>query len=153
MLPTLTRKQKNFVQGYLETGNATLATRRSYGACNDQTARAIGSENLRKPLIRQTIQQALEAAGLTTEHIASKISELVNAKKIITVATKGKITMAKEELDTHAVKAGLEFTLKIKQKDLDSSINTQDKNTDFSTLSDKELEMLVYEEQLRIIET
>lgn len=110
----LTLKQKSFVKDYLQTGNASLAVQKNYNVKDNATARTIGSENLTKPNIKESIQEALETQGLTDTHLASKVAELVNAKKRITVLHKGEVEMIKEEIDTYAVKSGLEFAFKLK---------------------------------------
>ncbi|TSC67411.1 MAG: hypothetical protein G01um101466_712, partial [Parcubacteria group bacterium Gr01-1014_66] len=98
----------------IKTGNATLAAKQNYCVINDATARSVGSENLTKPNIQRSIQEALELYGLTNEHIASKIAELVNAQKRITVWRNGEVEIIKEEIDVSAVKAGLEFVLRFR---------------------------------------
>ena len=113
----LTLKQQGFVKDYLETGNASLAVRNNYNTQDDATARAIGSENLTKHNIQRSIKEALEARGLSNDHLASKVAELVNAQKITRIIRKGEIELVREELDTQAVKTGLEFAFKLKNID------------------------------------
>lgn len=112
----LTRKQQGFVRDYISTGNATLAVRRNYSIKNDSTVRAIGSENLAKPNIRRSIQEALEASGITNELLAQRIAELVNAQSKVTYLKHGEVEMIREVMDSQAVKAGLEFAFKFKEK-------------------------------------
>lgn len=114
MLRKLTLKQNNFTQKYLETGNATEAAMEAYTPQNRATASVIGHENLRKPKIRATIQEALESEGLTNEHLAKKIAELVNAQKRLTIVKNGQVEAISERIDTPSVKAGLEFALKLR---------------------------------------
>ena len=114
----LTMKQRKFIEKYIATGNAFLAAKKSYKVNSDATARAMGSENLTKPNIQKAIQDALEANGLTNEHLARKVAELVNAQKKVFIFQKGKTTVVREELDTQAIKAGLEFAFKLKEKNL-----------------------------------
>ncbi len=114
----LTTKQRKFVRGYLDTGNASLAVKNSYKIKNDATARAIGSENLTKPNIQQTIMEALDAQGLTNNHLAGKVAELVNAQRKITILRNGELEAVEEKIDTSAVKAGLEFAFKLKEPTL-----------------------------------
>jgi len=65
MEETLTLKQKNFADVYLDTGNATEAADRVYKPKNRATARAIGSENLTKPNIRAYLdEKAGDAAAM-----------------------------------------------------------------------------------------
>jgi phage terminase small subunit len=115
MVRKLTTKQRKFVQGYLATGNASLAAKNSYDVKSDATARVIGSENLTKPNIQATILEALDAQGLTNEHLATKVAELVNAQRKVTVVRSGELEAVEERIDTQAVKAGLEFAFKLKE--------------------------------------
>jgi len=112
---TLTYKQHKFTEKYLETGNATEAAMQIYKPKKRATARAIGSENLTKPNIQSTILEALEAQGLTNEHLAGKVAELVNAQRKITILRNGELEAVEEKIDTPAVKAGLEFAFKLKE--------------------------------------
>lgn len=67
----LTLKQEGFVKDYLETGNATRAVLNNYdisteGKTKEQienTAAAIGSENLRKAKIQEYLQSRAEKAA------------------------------------------------------------------------------------------
>ena len=114
MANTLTKKQSGFVSDYLATGNGALAVKKNYDVQDNATARSIASENLTKPNIQQSLHEAMEAAGLSNTHLASKIAELVNAQKRTPILRHGAVEMIREEMDTTAVKAGLEFALRFK---------------------------------------
>jgi len=77
---SLTPKQAKFVMEYLTDGNATQAAIRA--GYSEKTAQRIGSENLSKPLIKQTIQekQAHRAKRtlLDKDHIVSNLMTLVD---------------------------------------------------------------------------
>lgn len=83
----LTPKQRRFVKYYLETDNATKAViKAGYdlggkhgGNDPDNTARAIGSENLAKPAIRQAIDNAMIRQKITPEYVLSGISNLAES--------------------------------------------------------------------------
>ena len=60
MANRLTKKQKGFVKDYLETGIAGLAAERNYDVKDNDSARAIGSENLTKPNIIALIENHAE---------------------------------------------------------------------------------------------
>jgi len=122
------------VKGYLDTGNASLAVKNSYEVKDDATARSIGSENLTKPNIQLTILEALDAQGLTSNHLASKVAELVNAQRRTTVIRNGEVEIIQERIDVPAVKAGLEFVFKLKE-----SVLQNESNVSF-TLSKEDLE-------------
>ena len=100
----LTPKQQKFTNIVLkqikETGetNLTKAALQSYDTTDYGTARMIGSENLTKPTIKQTIQEALESVGLTSHAIADNLKHFANARpeKISAdVALKGNIELLK----------------------------------------------------------
>ncbi len=130
----LTAKQAKFAKEYLDTGNATEAAMQVYKPKKRATARAIGSENLTKPNIQRTINEALEAQGLTNEHLAGKVAELVNAQRKIKILRNGELEAIEERMDTPAVKAGLEFAFKLKEpamkQDTDITIKWADASTE-----------------------
>jgi len=121
---TLTLKQRKFTNKYLETGNTTEAAMQVYKPKKRATARAIGSENLTKPNIQRTILEAFEAQGLTNEHLAGKVAELVNAQRKVTILRNGELEAVEEKIDTPAVKAGLEFAFKLKEPTLKRETDT-----------------------------
>jgi len=59
----LTYKQKAFVSEFVKTRNATASAMSSYSVKNRSVARQIGSENLAKPYIRQSIDTLLQTSG------------------------------------------------------------------------------------------
>ncbi len=74
----MTPKQQRFVAEYLIDLNATQAAiRAGYSA---KTAQAIGSENLRKPLVAEAIEegkrQQLESAGLSAAKVLAEYRKL-----------------------------------------------------------------------------
>lgn len=58
-----------FVKDYIETGNGSLAAKNNYDVANDNTARAIASENLTNPNIVKAIDEALNDAYLAKKHM------------------------------------------------------------------------------------
>jgi len=85
----LTPKQRRFVKYYLETDNATKAViKAGYdlggkhgGDSPEQTAAAIGYENLNKPYIREAIDNALVRQKITPEYVLSGISKLAEGSE------------------------------------------------------------------------
>lgn len=67
--PRLTKKQRGFVKDYIETGSGVVAARNNYDVANDNTARAIASENLTKPIIVNAIEDALPDELLAQVHL------------------------------------------------------------------------------------
>lgn len=72
----LTDKQALFVEEYLKDFNATQAALRA--KYSPKTSHAIGRENLQKPVIRAAlavrVQQLLDNAGITAEHVLHELS-------------------------------------------------------------------------------
>jgi phage terminase small subunit len=66
---TLTVKQRCFVKHYLETGNGTAAAMAAYAVADRNTARSIGTENLRKPAVQEAVAELLDAGGLSDEKL------------------------------------------------------------------------------------
>ena len=69
----LTGKQKVFVEVYLETLNATEATRRAGYKGNGKTLRSIGSENLTKPNIKWHIEQRVKDRVMAADEVLDRI--------------------------------------------------------------------------------
>lgn len=70
----LSLKQKRFAQEYIKTGgNGTAAVMNSYNVKRSSTAAAVAYENLRKPHVREAIEQALQASGLTLESVLTTV--------------------------------------------------------------------------------
>lgn len=59
----LTKKQKDFVKEYIETGNGTQAALKAYNTDKPNTAKAIASENLTKPNVRAYLESKAERAS------------------------------------------------------------------------------------------
>lgn len=68
MTDKLTRKQKDFVESYLDTGNGTQAALAAYDTENARVAAAIASENLTKPNIINALEEALPDDLLAQVH-------------------------------------------------------------------------------------
>lgn len=69
MARSLTKKQKGFVKDYIKTGNGTEAALNNYDVANEHVAAVIASENLTKPEIVNSIQEALPDELLATVHL------------------------------------------------------------------------------------
>ncbi|KKP86220.1 MAG: hypothetical protein UR89_C0029G0005 [Candidatus Roizmanbacteria bacterium GW2011_GWA2_35_8] len=67
MTNKLTYKQKAFVNEFVKSKNATSSAMNVYHVKNRSVARQIGSENLAKPYIRQSIDMLLQASGYDPE--------------------------------------------------------------------------------------
>ena len=77
----MTLKQKLFVKKYIQNGgNGTKAAFHTYNVKNVAVACSMASENLRKPLIREAIEEALRLQGLTADQLARNLEVLANAQ-------------------------------------------------------------------------
>lgn len=94
MTKKLTKKQKDFADKYLETGNATQAAVEVYDVKSRGVARRVGSENLSKPDIMAYMDSHVEMAKSVIVEIANdksnKASDRLSASKDILDRTIGK---------------------------------------------------------------
>lgn len=72
----LTKKQRKFVKEYAKSGNGTKSALKAYDTTDYATAQAIASENLLKPLVVKSLNEALSDELLEKVHI-----EGLNAKQ------------------------------------------------------------------------
>ncbi len=68
MAQKLTRKQKDFVEAYAETGNGTQSALAVYDTNSPKVASVIAAENLAKPSIRAALEEALPDTMLLEVH-------------------------------------------------------------------------------------
>lgn len=68
MANRLTKKQREFVEEYAETGNGTASVLAVYDTEDKNTAAVIASENLRKPNIQIALEEALPDEMLLEVH-------------------------------------------------------------------------------------
>ena len=82
-LPKMTAKQKRFCDEYLIDCNATQAAIRA--GYSPKTAQAIGSENLKKPVVKKYIDEHLEIshndAVMSAEEVLTRLTEIARDKK------------------------------------------------------------------------
>ncbi len=86
MSKKLTKKQKKFVDSYMESGNATKAAKKAYKTSNDASARSIGSQNLTKLNIQEYLEEQAQPVLVNMVHLAlnaEKQSDQIRAGKII----------------------------------------------------------------------
>lgn len=62
-LRRLTKKQRDFANEYLKTGNGTRSVLKVYDTTSLDVAKAIGSENLTKPNVREYLEAKAERAA------------------------------------------------------------------------------------------
>lgn len=66
----LTKKQKDFADEYINTGNKTQSALKTYDTKDYKTASVIGHENLEKPRVREYIESKAQRAAEITYDIA-----------------------------------------------------------------------------------
>jgi hypothetical protein len=82
----LTKKERGFVNSYVETENGTQSALKHYDVANAKVAGVIAVENLAKPRIqeaievkRKSLKEALIAKGITEDYLADKVGVLLTA--------------------------------------------------------------------------
>jgi len=96
----LTEKQKRFADYYIETGNATEAA--GLAGYSERTAYSIGGENLRKPEIKNYIDERLKQLD------AERIADATEVLKYLTEVIRGE----SETEEVFAGPAGVETVMK-----------------------------------------
>lgn len=71
----MTDKQKIFCEKYIQCWNATEAARQAGYSGSDDTIRAIASENLTKPNIREYIDKRIQEVSMSTNEILHRLTE------------------------------------------------------------------------------
>lgn len=71
----ITLKQRKFVEKYVETGNGTQAALDVYNTKDPNVAHSIAVGNLRSPMVRAEIEEALEATGLDLVSISNLLKK------------------------------------------------------------------------------
>lgn len=122
MARKLTKKQRGFVKDYLKTGNGTQAALKNYDTKDINTAAVIAVENLSKPKIVKSIEDALPEELLAERHL-----ELLNKRDtyrwyedVKDIDGKNVIDVIPHEIDlgveVQAVTKGLDMAYKLKGK-------------------------------------
>ena len=68
----LTKKQKEFADEYLETGNGTQAALKAYDASNENSAAVEANRTLRKAKIQKYLEDKAEKAALRVEELSNQ---------------------------------------------------------------------------------
>ena len=69
----LTKKQKDFADNYIDTGNAAKSVRKAgYNITSEESARSIGSQNLTKLNVREYIEENAGGAAARIVQISIK---------------------------------------------------------------------------------
>lgn len=79
----LTLKQKKFVQEYVATnGNGTKAALRVYDTNKPDVAKAIATENLTKPSVREELERILRKEEYRVENYISNTSDIASEQPL-----------------------------------------------------------------------
>ncbi len=158
-LPKLSKKQKGFVADYVLTENGLQSALKNYDTENIDVAKSIATENLTKPYIQQAIDtiRLSYAERFKDEDIFDKHQALLNKKiwdKEIVEDEDGNKQVKRietDEIDTQAVKAGLDMYFKIKGSYVPEkeSTNTDTKVYNFYFDPDFQKNIKGYEDNLK----
>ncbi len=72
MARKLTKKQKEFADEYLKTGNGSESAKKTYKITTDGSARAVASENLTKPNIKAYLEDKASRCAEIVYELAEK---------------------------------------------------------------------------------
>lgn len=78
MARTLTKKQRQFVNEYADTGNGTQAALKAYDVKNAKVASVVAAENLAKP----SIQAELEILGFDSNTAKRVVGEILSQREV-----------------------------------------------------------------------
>jgi phage terminase small subunit len=94
----LTARQRSFIANYIKDPNATQAA--VAAGYSVKTAQVIGSENLRKPLVREAIEKALAKNGLSIDRVAEELRRIAFAdpRKVMKWGPGGVELLASDDL-------------------------------------------------------
>ncbi|OQB05207.1 MAG: Terminase small subunit [bacterium ADurb.Bin212] len=94
MKKRITQKQKKFVDEYLTNGsNGVQAALVAYETKNYKTASKLACTNLSNPKITDMIEKALSKNNINADTIAEKLSDGLNAKRIMYDGKTGSFVM------------------------------------------------------------
>ena len=119
-----TKKQREFIEEYLRTGNWTKAANKAYNPNNNKTAAAIASENLNKPYLQAEIDKRLQDAKdmiYTLSQSSGKDEVKLRASQDIVDRVEGKATQKIEtsgELKLDLDNASISHLLSVIKKGL-----------------------------------
>jgi phage terminase small subunit len=109
----LTDKQRAFVEAYLETLNGTEAARRANYKGKDATLSAVAYENLRKPHIRERIDERLAEMAMSANEVLARLTKQADPPDV-TEFTKLK-ELYEYDSDGQRYLVGLALTLDLDQ--------------------------------------
>jgi len=72
MAEEITKKQKDFADEYLETGNGTQAALKAYDTDNENTAAVLASNNIRKHKVQAYLEDKAEKAAIRVVELSEQ---------------------------------------------------------------------------------
>jgi len=105
----LTKKQRAFIEYYLQDWNATQAAIKA--GYSKRSAASIGNENLLKPEIQQEIQRRLSEIAMSADEVLTALAEIGRASvdDIMDVDSSGRLSFnfkrAQEQGKLHLIKS------------------------------------------------
>jgi phage terminase small subunit len=79
----LTPKQAKFVKGVIEGKTMVKAAMDAYPTVDYKSASVMAAQNLEKVSIKEALAGAYDRAGITADRIARKLSDHMDAKKVV----------------------------------------------------------------------
>lgn len=79
----LTPKQAKFVKGVVEGKTMVKAAMDAYPTVDYKSASVMAAQNLEKVSIKEALAGAYDRAGITADRIARKLSDHMDAKKVV----------------------------------------------------------------------
>ena len=89
MARVITKKQRDFVEEYVKTGNGAKSALKTYDTDDYKTAQSIATENLSKPVVVMSIQERLEAGGIGDSVLVREHKKILLQDKDLSNKTKG----------------------------------------------------------------
>jgi hypothetical protein len=80
MTRQLTKKQRNFISAYIDSGIGVKAAMQAYDVSSYASANSIATQNLQNSSIRAAIDRAWRQKNLTPERFAETISDALSAE-------------------------------------------------------------------------
>lgn len=124
-MENLTKKQKGFVEDYLDTGNGTQSILNNYDTDNPKVASVMAVENLAKPSIREALENHAEKAESMVYNLSQNAegeSVRLNASKDIldragygAVIKSQSVSVTINTLDPKLVELAKEYEEKLKK--------------------------------------
>lgn len=140
----ISKKELGFCKDYIATGNGTRSILNNYDTDSEIVASSMAVENLRKPRIQKTLAELIPDELLEEKHLALLRKEEVIVKNN---NKSGEIEVIPTgQIDTQAVKAGLDMAYKIKGMYAPEKHDITSKGKELSTTEDVLIKAKAFDE-------